>query len=82
MSPSSDTRNEGTDAPVGVPLPERVADVLRESILNGGFKPGDALTEAHLASELRVSRAPIREALRILREGRGTQDSNPTFPLF
>ena len=23
-----------------------------------------------------------REALRILREGRGTQDSNPTFPLF
>lgn len=66
MSPSSDTRNEGSDPPVGVPLPERVADVLRESILNGGFKPGDALTEAHLASELRVSRAPIREALRIL----------------
>ena len=66
MSPTSDTRTDATEAPVGVPLPERVADVLRESILNGGFKTGDALTEAHLASELRVSRAPIREALRIL----------------
>lgn len=76
MSPTGATRNEGPDAPLGVPLPERVADALRESILNGGFKPGEALTEAHLATELGVSRAPIREALRIL-AGEGLVETIP-----
>ena len=66
MSPTGDPRSDAPEPPMGVPLPERVAEVLREAILNGGFNPGDALTEAQLAAELRVSRAPIREALRIL----------------
>jgi DNA-binding GntR family transcriptional regulator len=45
-----------------------VADVLREAILDGSLKPGSQLREAHIASELGVSRAPVREALRRLEE--------------
>lgn len=66
MNPTRISVPAGTEEPLGVPLPERVAHVLRERILDGTFAPGTALTEAHLANELNVSRAPVREALRIL----------------
>ncbi len=49
-----------------VPLRKKVADVLREAILSGELKPGDALVETTLATQLGVSRAPLREALRSL----------------
>jgi len=53
-----------------VPLRTRIADALRERILNGSLKAGLPLIEVRLAAELRVSRAPVREAIRILaREG-------------
>ena len=45
---------------------EQSLDSLREAILSGELKPGQALTEMDLARQLGVSRAPIREALRIL----------------
>lgn len=45
---------------------EQTLDVIQQAILNGEFKPGYVLTETELASQLGVSRAPIREALRIL----------------
>ncbi len=45
---------------------EQSLDTLREAILSGELKPGQALTETDLARQLGVSRAPIREALRIL----------------
>jgi DNA-binding GntR family transcriptional regulator len=48
------------------PLRERVLDVLREAIINGDLKPGDALRETELSESLGVSRAPLREALQIL----------------
>ena len=48
------------------PLREKVLDVLREAIIQGDFKPGQALVESELAAQLGVSRAPIREALQIL----------------
>lgn len=35
-------------------------------ILSGRFKPGDRLVEHELATELNVSRAPVRDALRFL----------------
>ena len=41
----------------------RVLDVLKEAIFSGKFKPGDALRELHLARELQVSQATVREAL-------------------
>lgn len=43
-----------------------VYQTLRERIIAGDLAPGEALVEAHLASELGISRSPIREALRQL----------------
>lgn len=48
------------------PLRKRVLDALREAILSGELKPGQALVETELASDLGVSRAPLREALQQL----------------
>ncbi len=45
---------------------EQTLDTLREAILSGELKPGHTLTEMDLSRQLGVSRAPIREALRIL----------------
>lgn len=50
--------------------PEGVYQVLRVAILNGTFAPGSQLREAHLAADLGISRAPLREAfLRLEEEG-------------
>jgi DNA-binding GntR family transcriptional regulator len=46
--------------------PASVAHVLRNAILDGTLKPGSQLRETHLATDLGVSRAPLREALAIL----------------
>lgn len=48
------------------PLRLRVAAVLRDAILDGDLRPGTPLTETVLAGQLAVSRAPVREAMRIL----------------
>lgn len=42
--------------------PDGVYRVLREAILRGTFAPGAQLREAHLALDLGISRAPLREA--------------------
>jgi len=48
-------------------LSERVADQLKQSIVLGGFKPGDKLPgDRELAEQFQVSRVMIREALRSL----------------
>jgi DNA-binding GntR family transcriptional regulator len=46
--------------------PGSVAQVLRVAILEGRLKPGSQLRETHLAADLGVSRAPLREALGLL----------------
>ena len=47
-----------------------VYDRLRDAIITGDLSPGQRLVEARLATRLGVSRAPIREAIRVLeREG-------------
>lgn len=48
------------------PLRGRIADILRDLIIGGEMKPGDAIIEMELASQLGVSRAPLREALQVL----------------
>ncbi len=51
------------------PLPtlrERVATLLREAIVTGVLAPATRLSEPSLARQLRVSRGPIREAIREL----------------
>lgn len=45
---------------------EQTLVTLREAILTGELKPGHSLIEMDLSRQLGVSRAPIREALRIL----------------
>lgn len=47
---------------------EVVSDMLRSSLLSGVFSPGEALSEPELASQLKISRGPVREALLILAE--------------
>jgi DNA-binding GntR family transcriptional regulator len=49
-------------------LADTVAESLRDAIFTGIFKPGQRLAEAWLASRLKVSRAPIREALASLEQ--------------
>lgn len=48
----------------------RIADQVRERIVDGFFAPGEQVNEALLASQLGVSRGPVREALqRLCQEG-------------
>lgn len=45
----------------------QIADILRERIMSGEFKPGDILpSERELAEEMQVSRIPVREAMKSL----------------
>ncbi|MFZ5833533.1 MAG: GntR family transcriptional regulator [Planctomycetota bacterium] len=59
-----------TDGPsilnAGHPRPFAVFSLLRDRILGLEYSPGYPLTELALADELKVSRTPIREALRRL----------------
>jgi DNA-binding GntR family transcriptional regulator len=51
-------------------LERRVYERLRDDIVSGLLRPGDQLVEARLASELGVSKTPVREALiRLQRDG-------------
>lgn len=47
-------------------LAKEVADVLRVRIINGEYAIGEKLIESKLAEELKVSRTPVRDALRQL----------------
>lgn len=47
-------------------LSEKVASILREAIGKGELVPGERLPEKLLSEQLGVSRAPIRDAFRIL----------------
>lgn len=68
-------------------LPEQIAAQLRRDILNGKFAPGATIKERDNASEMGVSRTPMREAIRILakeglvvlRPARSPLVAQPTF---
>jgi DNA-binding GntR family transcriptional regulator len=47
-------------------LADGVINSLRTAILHGYFKPGEKLDQDQIALELKVSRTPIREALKVL----------------
>jgi DNA-binding GntR family transcriptional regulator len=57
-----ESRPDGSSAATS----ERVAQVLRERIVQGELAPGSPLREVALAAELDVSRNTLREALRLL----------------
>jgi len=48
------------------PLRVQVAEILRSAIVTGRLRPGTPLVETALAEQLKVSRAPIREAIQDL----------------
>ena len=48
------------------PLRERVYDQLKRRLLTGKIRPGTRMMEVDLASDLGVSRTPVREAIREL----------------
>lgn len=54
------------ELPDAAPLKSHVADRIRNAILAGAFKPGDRLNETRIASQFKVSRIPVREALQQL----------------
>lgn len=45
-------------------LREEVAIYLRKRILSGDIKPGEKINEVEISKELKISRGPVREALR------------------
>jgi DNA-binding GntR family transcriptional regulator len=54
----------------GRPTAELIADQLREHIVLGKFRPGQQINESVLATQLKTSRGPVREALqRLCQEG-------------
>lgn len=57
-------------------LPSRIADQVLQAIGDGLLRPGERVTEARLATQMGTSRAPVREALRLL-ESQGLIVSHP-----
>ena len=51
-------------------LPATLVEVaghrLRDAILSGALQPGQKIVEEQLCADLGISRAPLREALRLL----------------
>jgi GntR family transcriptional regulator, gluconate operon transcriptional repressor len=48
-------------------LSDQVIDTLRDLIASGDLRSGERLVETHIASQLQVSRGPVRDAFRQLR---------------
>jgi DNA-binding GntR family transcriptional regulator len=46
----------------------RTTNVLRKAIVEGRLKPGDRIVEEEVSEQLKVSRGPVREALRQLEQ--------------
>lgn len=49
-------------------LVEQIREELRRAVLSGRLAPGSVIRESVMAAEMQVSRAPVREALRLLEE--------------
>lgn len=58
--------DSATIAPVAPSLGQHVVDQLRRLIINGELAPGTHLVEAQLSDAFKVSRGPVRDALRQL----------------
>ena len=48
-------------------LAEQAAEEIRNRIVNGGFRLGEALSETTVAAELGISKTPVREAFLLLK---------------
>ena len=71
MSPTTTPGMQAADALIESPsLAELAAQRISDLVFRGELRPGDRLIEEQLCTRLGVSRAPVREGLRIL-EGAG-----------
>src|SRR5580658_11041978 len=59
-------KKSGVNATAKMTSPDRVVDAIIRSIRTGLYVPGQRLIEADLTKDLRVSRGPVREALKRL----------------
>ncbi|MFR7989784.1 MAG: GntR family transcriptional regulator [Anaerovoracaceae bacterium] len=57
-------------------LTDEIVDIIRERILKGEYRIGEKIKETQIATELKVSRTPIREAFKQL-ESEGLIDYIP-----
>jgi DNA-binding GntR family transcriptional regulator len=63
-----------------VSIRQTVGEAVRRALLEGRFRPGEALSEVSLAAEMNVSRGPVREALLVLaQEGLVSHSQNYGF---
>lgn len=49
-----------------ITIQAQVYNILKQNICGGVYKPGQRLLETELAASLKVSRSPVREAMRKL----------------
>jgi DNA-binding GntR family transcriptional regulator len=54
--------------PVQQTLFSHVYDALRRAIITGALQPGQRINEAQVARQMRISRGPVREAIRLLEQ--------------
>lgn len=65
------------DQVAALPLPQKLADTLRDHLIAGDFAPGQKLSEQALCDNLAVSRNTLREAFRLLtKEGLLRHEAN------
>ncbi len=62
-------------------LVQQVADTLISAIVNGRLSPGEKLSESVIAKQMGISRAPVREAARLL-ESKGLLTYEPNRGFF
>ena len=60
-------------------LVDNIRDELHRAILGGRLAPGSVLRESLIAADMQISRAPVREALRLL-EDSGLVEKTPNRP--
>ncbi len=60
--------NDIFQAPIRTTLTSEVAQLIHKAIENGQFEAGEQLTESRIAKQLKISRAPVREALHQLEQ--------------
>ncbi len=65
ITPEDET-NDWLSAPSQRTLSDFVADQLRQAILSDKIQPGQRLVEQELAENLKTSRGPVRDALKML----------------
>ena len=74
-------RLDGSRRELPATLVEVAEHRLRDAILSGALEPGEKIVEEQLCADFGISRAPLREALRLLAPaGAGRTSAAPRFP--